>query len=147
MPDLLQFIALRARLEDLDGLPIINVNDVPLQGLNAWIKRTIDVALSSVVLALLSVPFAIIAAMVRWSGPGAIFYAQERMGLDGRAFTVYKFRSMRHDAEDTTGPIWSPDNDPRTTTVGRWLRSLLREAVSLLRASEQPRSARPKSAG
>jgi Undecaprenyl-phosphate glucose phosphotransferase len=122
VPDLLQFIALRARLEDLDGLPIINVNDVPLQGLNAWIKRTIDVALSSIVLALLSVPFAIIAALVRWSGPGAIFYAQERMGLDGRAFTVYKFRSMRHDAEETTGPIWSPDNDPRTTTVGRWLR-------------------------
>jgi len=73
-------------------------------------------------LAFLSVPFAIIAAVVKWSSPGPIFYAQERMGLDGGAFTVYKFRSMRADAEDTTGPIWSPDNDPRTTAVGRWLR-------------------------
>jgi hypothetical protein len=114
VPDLLQFIALRARLEDLDGLPIINVNDVPLQGLNAWVKRTIDIGLSAIALALLAIPFGIIAALVRWSSQGRIFYAQERMGLDGRAFTVYKFRSMRHDAEDTTGPIWSPDNDPRS---------------------------------
>ena len=122
VPDLLQFIALRARLEDLDGLPIINVNDVPLQGLNAWVKRMIDVGLSSLALALLAVPFGVIAALVKWSSPGRIFYAQERMGLDGRAFTVYKFRSMHHDAEETTGPIWSPDNDPRTTAVGRRLR-------------------------
>ena len=122
VPDLLQFIALRARLEDLDGLPIINVNDVPLQGLNAWVKRTIDIGLSALALALLAIPFGIIAALVKWSSQGRIFYAQERMGLDGRAFTVYKFRSMHHDAEETTGPIWSPDNDPRTTAVGRWLR-------------------------
>ena len=122
VPDLLQFIALRARLEDLDGLPIINVNDVPLQGLNAWVKRMIDIGLSALALALLAVPFGIIAALVKWSSQGRIFYAQERMGLDGRAFTVYKFRSMHHDAEETTGPIWSPDNDPRTTAVGRLLR-------------------------
>jgi Undecaprenyl-phosphate glucose phosphotransferase len=122
VPDLLQFIALRARLEDLDGLPIINVNDVPLQGLNAWVKRTIDVALSALALAVLAIPFAIIAAVVKWSSHGSIFYAQERMGLDGRAFTVYKFRSMSADAEETTGPIWSPDNDTRITAVGRWLR-------------------------
>jgi Undecaprenyl-phosphate glucose phosphotransferase len=122
VPDLLQFIALRARLEDLDGLPIINVNDVPLQGLNAWVKRSIDVALSSVALAVLAVPFGLIAALVKWSSPGPIFYGQERMGLDGGAFTVYKFRSMHQDAEDGTGPVWSRDNDPRTTAVGHWLR-------------------------
>ena len=50
VPDLLQFIALRARLEDLDGLPIINVNDVPLQGFNSWLKRGIDVVLSAAAL-------------------------------------------------------------------------------------------------
>src|SRR5678815_3751579 len=124
VPDLLQFIALRARLEDLDGLPVINVNDVPLQGLNAWVKRGIDVGLSTVALAVLSAPFAVIAALVRWSSPGPIFYGQERMGLDGRAFTVYKFRSMYPDAEDTTGPVWARDDDPRTTPIGRWLRKL-----------------------
>jgi hypothetical protein len=47
VPDVLQVIALRARLEDLDGIPIINVNDVPLQGFNSFIKRTLDVAISA----------------------------------------------------------------------------------------------------
>jgi Undecaprenyl-phosphate glucose phosphotransferase len=124
VPDLLQFIALRARLEDLDGLPIINVNDVPLQGLNAWVKRAIDIVLSTLALAFLAIPFAIIAALVKWTSPGPVFYAQERMGLDGKAFTVYKFRSMYTDAEESTGPVWAPDNDPRATPVGHWLRHL-----------------------
>jgi Undecaprenyl-phosphate glucose phosphotransferase len=124
VPDLLQFIALRARLEDLDGLPVININDVPLQGVNAWIKRGLDLAISGTALALLSVPLAIIAALVKWSSPGPVFYRQERMGLDGKAFTVYKFRSMHEGAEDRTGPIWARDDDPRATRIGSWLRHL-----------------------
>jgi Undecaprenyl-phosphate glucose phosphotransferase len=124
VPDLLQFIALRASLEDLDGLPVINMNDVPLQGLNAWVKRGLDITLSLAAIVLLAIPFAIIAALVKWTSPGPVFYRQERMGLDGRAFTVYKFRSMYHGAEETTGPIWAHDNDPRATPVGRWLRRL-----------------------
>jgi Undecaprenyl-phosphate glucose phosphotransferase len=122
VPDLLQFLALRARLEDLDGLPIININDVPLQGFNAWLKRVIDIGLSSTALLLLGIPLAIIAALVKWSSSGSVFYSQERMGLDGKAFTVYKFRSMYEGAEEGTGPIWAPEDDPRATTVGRWLR-------------------------
>jgi Undecaprenyl-phosphate glucose phosphotransferase len=122
VPDLLQFIALRARLEDLDGLPIINVNDVPLQGFHAWVKRAIDIVLSAVALVVLALPLAILAALVKWTSPGPVFYEQERMGLDGKAFTVYKFRSMFADAEETTGPIWARQNDPRITPVGRWLR-------------------------
>ena len=47
--------------------------------------------------------------------PGPVFYRQERMGLDGKAFTVYKFRSMYQDAEESTGPIWARDDDPRAT--------------------------------
>jgi len=122
VPDLLQFIALRARLDDLDGLPVINVNDVPLQGFNAWLKRALDIVLSAAALMVLAVPMAIIAALVRRTSDGGVFYRQERMGLDGRAFSVYKFRSMYADAEEVTGPIWARDNDPRTTPIGRWLR-------------------------
>jgi Undecaprenyl-phosphate glucose phosphotransferase len=122
VPDLLQFIALRARLEDLDGLPVINVNDVPLQGFNAWLKRCLDILLSAVALALLTIPLAIIALLVKWTSSGPVFYRQERMGLDGKAFNVYKFRSMYMNAEETTGPIWARDDDPRATQVGRWLR-------------------------
>jgi exopolysaccharide biosynthesis polyprenyl glycosylphosphotransferase len=122
VPDLLQFIALRARLEDLDGLPVININDVPLQGVHAWVKRGLDLTISLAGLVLLSLPLAILAALVRWSSPGPVFYTQERMGLDGKAFRVYKFRSMYLDAEEDTGPVWADDDDPRATAVGRWLR-------------------------
>jgi Undecaprenyl-phosphate glucose phosphotransferase len=122
VPDLLQFIALRARLEDLDGLPVINVNDVPLQGFNAWVKRALDIVLSAATLIVLAVPMAIIAGLVRWTSSGRVFYRQERMGLDGRAFTVYKIRSMYENAEDSSGPVWARDDDPRTTPVGKWLR-------------------------
>ena len=122
VPDLLQFIALRARLEDLDGLPIINVNDVPLQGFNSWLKRISDIVLSFATLVVLSIPLLIIAALVKWTSPGRVFYKQERMGLDGKAFSVYKFRSMYIDAEDDSGPVWARDDDPRATPVGRWLR-------------------------
>jgi Undecaprenyl-phosphate glucose phosphotransferase len=124
VPDLLQFIALRARLEDLDGLPVINLNEVPLQGLNAWMKRGFDIVLSLAAMVVLAIPFAIISALVKWTSPGPVFYTQERMGLDGMAFTVYKFRSMDQDAEGSTGPVWAREDDPRATRIGRWLRRL-----------------------
>ena len=60
--------------------------------------------------------------IIRWTSPGRVFYRQERMGLDGRPFWVYKFRSMHEGAEDVTGPIWARDDDPRCTAVGRFLR-------------------------
>jgi len=122
VPDLLEFIALRARLEELDGVPILNINDVPLQGFNSALKRTIDMLLSAVALVLLAAPLAVIALLVRLTSPGPVFYRQERMGLDGRAFTVFKFRSMFSDAERETGPIFAEEDDPRCTPMGRLLR-------------------------
>ena len=124
VPDLLQFIALRARLEELDGVPIININDVPLQGFNSFLKRTVDIVLSAIALIVLAIPLGIIALVVRLTSPGPIFYRQERMSLDGRAFTVYKFRSMYLDAERETGPIFAVSDDPRCTPIGRILRRL-----------------------
>jgi len=122
VPDLLQFIALRARLEDLDGLPLISINDVPLRGMNSVVKRAVDVVLSLGVLGVAAMPLMVIAWTIRRSSPGPAFYTQERMGLDGKAFKVYKFRSMHQGAEEASGPVWARDNDPRTTPVGRWLR-------------------------
>jgi Undecaprenyl-phosphate glucose phosphotransferase len=122
VPDLLQFIALRARLENLDGVPIISLNDVPLRGFNSLLKRAIDIGISACALSVMAVPFAIIALFIKRASPGSVFYTQERMGLDGKAFNVYKFRSMTEGAEDDTGPVWARDDDPRATSVGRWLR-------------------------
>ena len=124
VPDLLQFIALRARLENLDGVPIISLNDVPLRGFNSILKRLIDASLSGAALLVLSPLFVSIAALIRYSSKGDVFYTQERMGLDGKAFHVYKFRSMYVCAEDDTGPVWARDEDPRCTPVGKWLRKL-----------------------
>jgi Undecaprenyl-phosphate glucose phosphotransferase len=122
VPDLLQFIALRARLENLDGVPIISLNDVPLRGFNSLLKRAIDVAISAAALAGLAIPFGIVALLIRRTSRGSVFYKQERMSLDGSAFEVYKFRSMYDGAEDDTGPVWARDDDPRCTPIGKWLR-------------------------
>jgi Undecaprenyl-phosphate glucose phosphotransferase len=122
VPDLLQVIALRARLEDLDGVPVININDVPLQGFNAVVKRVLDVVISSFALALLTIPILVIATLVKLTSRGPVFYRQERMGLDGKRINIVKFRSMYDDAERDTGPIWARENDPRVTLLGRFLR-------------------------
>jgi Undecaprenyl-phosphate glucose phosphotransferase len=150
VPDLLQFIALRARLENLDGVPIISLNDVPLRGFNSILKRVIDIAISGGALIFLSVPFMIIALLIKRSSAGPVLYTQERMGLDGKAFLVYKFRSMYVGAEDDTGPVWARDDDPRCTGVGRWLRKLdldeLPQLLNVLRGDMSivgPRPERP----
>jgi Undecaprenyl-phosphate glucose phosphotransferase len=122
VPDLLQVIALRARLEDLDGVPVININDVPLQGFNTIVKRGLDIILSAGGLALLTIPLGIIALIVRLTSRGPVFYRQERTGLDGKPFTIVKFRSMYDDAERETGPVWTKPDDPRVTPLGRFLR-------------------------
>ena len=122
VPDLLQVIALRARLEDLDGVPVININDVPLQGFNSLVKRAIDIAISAAALTVLVIPAAAIAALVKLTSRGPVFYRQERMGLDGRPFMIHKFRSMYDGAEGETGPVFASRNDPRRTPLGRVLR-------------------------
>jgi Undecaprenyl-phosphate glucose phosphotransferase len=122
VPDLLQVIALRARLEDLDGVPVININDVPLQGFNSALKRLTDIGISLVALVLLALPFAIIALLVKLTSRGPVFYRQERMGLDGKPFMIHKFRSMFINAEAESGPVFASEDDPRRTTLGRVLR-------------------------
>ena len=150
VPDVLQFIALRARIEDLDGIPIINLSDQPLQGFNAMLKRLVDVAISAVGLVVLALPLALIALLVKVTSKGPVFYRQVRMSLDGSRFTVYKFRSMYENAEDDSGPVWAREEDPRATPLGKWLRRLdldeLPQLVNVLRGEMSlvgPRPERP----
>jgi exopolysaccharide biosynthesis polyprenyl glycosylphosphotransferase len=122
VPDILQYAAIKATLEELDGTPVINLTQVPLEGWSSLVKRLVDVVLSAVGLALL-LPFLPLAALAIWlEDRGPIFYRQERMGLDGRPFEIFKFRSMRVDAEDSTGPIWAVEGDARRTRIGSFLR-------------------------
>ena len=122
VPDLLQVVTLRARLWDLDGVPVIDVNDIPLQGLNSVVKRSVDIAISATALIVLAVPLGIIALVVRLTSNGPALFRQERMGLDGSRFAIVKFRSMVDDAERESGPVWTRKNDARVTRVGKFLR-------------------------
>ena len=100
----------------------------------------------------LSFPLMVLTALaVRLSSPGPVLYRQARVGLDDSLFTVYKFRSMRADAETGTGPVWAQKDDPRVTTVGRIIRRIrfdeLPQLFNVLRGEMSmvgPRPERPE---
>ena len=123
VPDLVQYATVRASLEDLDGIPIISLSEVPLQGWSSLAKRAMDLLVGSLALLLFAPVLAAIALLVRWKGgKGPVLLRQERMTLDGRTFDLYKFRTMVEEAEAETGPVWATAEDPRRTPVGIWLR-------------------------
>ena len=125
VPDLLQCLTLRSGIEDLDGIPIVSLNETPMHGPAALVKRLMDITGALVGLIGLTVfPLlpAIVVAIAFKGGKGPILYTQERMTVDGRPFSVYKFRTMVEDAEADTGPVWARDGDPRRTELGAFLR-------------------------
>ncbi|MFI5167919.1 MAG: undecaprenyl-phosphate glucose phosphotransferase [Thermoanaerobaculales bacterium] len=151
VPDLLQYYALRAGVEDLDGIPVINLNQIPLAGWNTLLKRVVDLAIASLALVLLAPVLAVIALSVWLEDRGPVFYRQLRMGLDGESFDIVKFRTMVPDAEAGTGPRFAVPNDPRTTRIGTWLRRTsldeLPQLVNVLRGDMSlvgPRPERPE---
>src|SRR4030095_11562964 len=90
-------------------------------GWNSVLKRGLDLCLGGIALALFSPLLALIAVMIRLGSSGPIFFRQERMGLDGRRFSMLKFRTMVENAEKETGPVWTAPSDPRVTRIGRFL--------------------------
>ena len=124
VPDILQLASLKAGLEHIEGLPIINLGDIPLEGWPALSKRLFDLLVSMAGLVFSLPVFALTALLLKLDSPGPVFYLQTRVGLDGRIFKMIKFRTMVRNAEKETGPIWSPQNDVRVTRVGKVLRKL-----------------------
>jgi Undecaprenyl-phosphate glucose phosphotransferase len=122
VPDLLQFMVLRSRVEDLDGLPTINLSETPLEGWSRFLKRGFDLIVATAALIVFSPVMLIVAIAIKLGDRGPVFYRQERMGLDGKPFDIFKFRSMRVGAEKDTGAKWAEKNDPRRTRVGRFIR-------------------------
>lgn len=86
------------------------------------LKRMVDTVVSAILLLLVSPVMLACAIAIRLETPGPIFYRQERVGLHGKVFEIIKFRSMREDAENSSGPIWATARDPRVTRVGRFAR-------------------------
>jgi Undecaprenyl-phosphate glucose phosphotransferase len=122
VPDLLQHITFRAGVEDMDGLPVVHLTQVPLTGWMSLVKRTLDIAISGAALVALSPVCAAIALAIRVADRGPVLYRQRRMGLDGRPFDILKFRSMVVDAEGASGPVWTSPDDVRRTRIGAFLR-------------------------
>ncbi|MFZ9594835.1 MAG: undecaprenyl-phosphate glucose phosphotransferase [Bdellovibrionia bacterium] len=123
IPDIHEFITLGCEIEDFDGLPLVNLNGSPLRGWGALAKRLTDLVLAFLALMILFPLLVLIALMIKLTSKGPIFYAQERMGLDGRSFQMYKFRSMHADAESASGAVWAKPDDQRRTRLGTFLRS------------------------
>jgi exopolysaccharide biosynthesis polyprenyl glycosylphosphotransferase len=122
----------RVELEELEGIPFLTFTTTPSNETQLALKRLLDVAVSMMLL-LLALPFIGIAALaIKLSSPGQVLFKQERMGLNGRVFTLIKFRTMFEDAHERrgevthlnemTGPVFKAKSDPRITGVGRVLR-------------------------
>jgi len=150
VPDVERFVSLRSGIEEFEGLPVISLRATPLVGWNRVMKRAMDMALAALALVVLAPLMLVIAALVKLTSYGPVLFSQERMGLDGRVFRVWKFRTMRADAEDASGPVWAVADDPRRTMVGGLLRRLsldeLPQLLNVLRGEMSlvgPRPERP----
>lgn len=88
-----------------------------------WIKRALDIVLSALGLLVLGLPMLIIALIIKIDDPGPAIFQQKRIGLGGKVFLIYKFRSMKIGAEKTGSGVYSQKGDPRVTRVGRILRA------------------------
>lgn len=86
------------------------------------LKRIFDFFIVTLGLILLSPLFLIIGLLIKIDSPGPVFFQQERLGKEGTIFKMWKFRTMRTDAESETGPVWAEEDDPRITRLGRFLR-------------------------
>lgn len=121
VPDLFNYVTLRGGLEEFGGLPLISLQGAPLEGWNRVAKRVFDILVSASALVLLAPVMLVLAVLVKLTSKGPVFYAQERMGMDGHLFRMYKFRTMRIDAE-ADGARMATADDPRRTPLGTFLR-------------------------
>jgi Undecaprenyl-phosphate glucose phosphotransferase len=123
IPDYSEVFSSRPYTEDLMGLPVINIRNVPLTNtLNRILKRTVDFLGSFVGIILISPLLLILAVAVKLSSPGPIIFKQQRIGLHNKPFQMYKFRSMRMQSPEDEKKGWTTKGDPRVTKVGAFIR-------------------------
>ena len=121
-PDLYDIISGQAKVAQLYSFPLIDVMPELMPEWEKKLKRVMDIVLSFLLI-IVTLPITLISALlIRIQSKGPIFYKQQRMGLNGKIFKIYKFRSMIQDAEKHTGPVWSTKDDPRITPVGSFIR-------------------------
>ncbi len=132
VPRYYELITGRSHVEDLSGLPMLDIAPASLSAGARFLKRTFDIVISSLVLALISPAIALMAVLIKATSSGPVFFRQIRTGRDERPFSMMKFRTMYRDAEarrhelehlnEMDGPLFKVRDDPRVTRVGRFLR-------------------------
>ncbi len=123
VPDYNDFIPTRPYMEDVQGLPVINIRHVPLNDpLNAFMKRAVDLFGAVVALILFSPIMLITVILIKCTSRGPVLYRQERVGLHNRPFTMYKFRSMEVQDPKKEKSKWTTVHDPRVTPIGKIIR-------------------------
>ena len=143
-PSLFNFLPQKTSVEQIGVLPMVRLFREPLSDAERFVKRAFDILISGVLLVLISPVWFLISLLVKFDSPGSVLFKQERVGMDGRKFLCYKFRTMRADADesihreayrkniegaeeanagDDEKPVFGKvKNDPRVTRVGRFLR-------------------------
>ncbi|MEE4275373.1 MAG: sugar transferase [Thermoleophilia bacterium] len=134
VPRLFEVVSSQAGVDDIEGIPLLDVGHVELSRFNMAVKRAFDIVAGGAGMLLALPVFAVIAVLIKLDSPGPVFFRQERMGRGGRTFQMYKFRSMadgadkhRHDLDahnEYSGPMFKMKEDPRITRLGAWLRRL-----------------------
>jgi exopolysaccharide biosynthesis polyprenyl glycosylphosphotransferase len=132
VPRYYELITARSRIEDLSGLPMLDIAPASLSAGSRFLKRTFDVVVSSAALLVASPVLVVIAALIKATTPGPVFFRQTRTGRNEQPFAVLKFRTMYRDAEsrrselehlnEMDGPLFKVQDDPRVTGIGRFLR-------------------------
>lgn len=122
----------RIHIQPVAGLPLVHVTTPKLEGLQAIAKRGFDIIAAGILLALLAIPMAAVAILIKLDSQGPVFFLQSRVGKAGQTFNMLKFRSMRTDAErqleqlselsEGNGVLFKMKDDPRVTRVGKWIR-------------------------
>lgn len=150
-PDIFSFLTSKVELTSVGGINLLGIQKFPLDnGLHRLAKRLLDITGSVFALSLLSWLFIFLAFLIKLTSKGPIFYKQLRCREDGREFLMYKFRTMRMDAEKQTGPVWASKEDDRCTRIGSFLRSFnldeLPQIINVLKGEMSlvgPRPERP----
>ena len=125
VPDLFNLVSVRARAEDLWGIPLIGIREPVIAGLDSFVKRSFDIVLGGIAAVILA-PMMVLSALALLVIEGRpILFRQQRVGENGRLFWIFKFRTMANDSDEALEPDDVPEkraDDPRVTGIGRFLR-------------------------
>jgi len=129
VPDLYEILSGQARTSQIYGIPLIDIMPELMPEWEKKLKRLMDIIISLIILLLGSPVLILVAIAIKIDSKGPVFFKQERLGQNAKPFNVLKFRSMIHNAEKLTGPVWSQKDDPRITRMGKFVRRVRLDEV------------------